>query len=159
MIRIEFNDDGIQVGLDGLSQLLSDMTPVFQDIGEALAVSTENRFVAGEAPDGSAWAPKSKATLAKYARGKDPVSDKPLHGPSLQLSRTIYYEAGASEVLIGSPMIYAGMMQLGGAKANFPHLWGDIPARPYLGVSDEDRGHILDIIAEHMALAARGQPE
>jgi phage gpG-like protein len=30
------------------------------------------------------------------------------------------------------------MQQFGGTKAEFPNLWGDIPPRPFLGLSIED---------------------
>lgn len=159
MIRIEYNDSDVRAGLDALGLLMADMTPVFQDIGDALVESTNARFVAGEDPEGNAWLPKSQATLDRYARGNDPVSTRPLHGPSLQLSRTIHYQAGSDQVEIGSPMIYAGMMQFGGAKAQFPHLWGDIPARPFLGVSDGDRVMILEILSEYMTEATGGTVE
>ncbi|MFK3602796.1 hypothetical protein [Pseudomonas sp. AP19] len=33
--------------------------------------------------------------------------------------------------MVGSDKPYAAMMQFGGG-ADFPHLWGDIPARPFL---------------------------
>ena len=32
--------------------------------------------------------------------------------------------------------------------------WGDIPARPFLGLAEEDRTNILATIAEHLAMAA-----
>ncbi|WP_248594777.1 hypothetical protein [Candidatus Accumulibacter contiguus] len=35
-------------------------------------------------------------------------------------------------------MNYAAMQQFGGTKARFPHLWGDIPARPFF--PDAQRG-------------------
>jgi len=34
-----------------------------------------------------------------------------------------------------------------------PIPWGDIPARPFLGLSDEDRSGILDIVSEALAAA------
>lgn len=159
MIRLVYEDGEARAGLDALGLLMADMTPVFQDIGDALVESTNARFVAGEDPEGNAWLPKSPTTLAKYERGPDKTDTRPLHGPSLQLSRTIHYQAGSDQVEIGSPMIYAGMMQFGGAKAQFPHLWGDIPARPFLGVSDGDRVMILEIIAEYMTEATGGTVE
>lgn len=45
------------------------------------------------------------------------------------------------------------MMQFGGTKAAFPHLWGDIPARPFLGLSTQDESDILDTISEALAAA------
>lgn len=38
----------------------------------------------------------------------------------------------------------------------FPHLWGNIPARPFLGLSEQDEVYISDIISEHVALAMTG---
>ncbi|WP_409934431.1 phage virion morphogenesis protein [Tepidimonas sp.] len=29
--------------------------------------------------------------------------------------------------------------------------WGDVPARPFMGISDDDRSAILDIIRKHLA--------
>ncbi len=54
---------------------------------------------------------------------------------------------------IGSPSIYAGTHQFGAAKGAFgstskgaPIPWGDIPARPFLGLSDADEADIRDLI-------------
>lgn len=43
------------------------------------------------------------------------------------------------------------MMHHGGTKAAFPHLWGDIPARPFLGVSAEDEVNITAQIADYLS--------
>lgn len=158
MIRIEFNDRAVEAAIADLGALLADLTPVMQEIGEALVASTTDRFKAGVSPEGVPWAPKSPATLAKYARGKDPVDSRPLHGPSLTLSRTIFHQAGSRQVEVGSNRVYAAMMQFGGQKAAFPHLWGNIPARPFLGLSEEDRGAILEIVAEWFTRESGGNP-
>jgi phage gpG-like protein len=47
-------------------------------------------------------------------------------------------------------MAYTNMMQFGGTKSQFPHLWGDIPARPFVGVSDADKAAILDVISRRL---------
>lgn len=156
MIRIDFNDSEVQAGLDALGQLMADMTPVFEEIGEQLARSTKQRFEAGEDPEGHAWLPKSQATLDKYARSNDPVSSRPLHGPSLDLSRQIFHEASSDQALVGSARPYAAMMHFGGTKAEFPHLWGDIPARPFLGLSDQDRRDVVEITGEWFVRASGG---
>ncbi len=54
-------------------------------------------------------------------------------------------------MLLGSPMEYAAMQQFSGKKSEFPHLWGDIPARPFLGISKEDRQAILDIVEAYLS--------
>ena len=156
MIRIEISDREVTAALSRLDGLLADLTPVMQEIGEALVASTTDRFAAGVSPAGAPWAPKSPATLAKYARGQDRVDSRPLHGPSLTLSRTIFHQAGSRQVEVGSNRVYAAMMQFGGQKAAFPHLWGNIPARPFLGLSEEDRGAIIEIVAEWFARDSGG---
>jgi phage gpG-like protein len=42
------------------------------------------------------------------------------------------------------------MQQFGGTKSRWPHLWGSIPARPFLGVNPDDEREILDILRKHM---------
>ncbi|WP_231997044.1 phage virion morphogenesis protein [Pseudomonas arsenicoxydans] len=50
--------------------------------------------------------------------------------PAWQASITT--QSTHSSALVGSNKPYAAMMQFGGDQADFPHLWSDIPARPYL---------------------------
>jgi phage gpG-like protein len=51
---------------------------------------------------------------------------------------------------IGSAEPEANLQQHGGTKAQWPHLWGDIPARPFLGVSQADEENILDIVSRYL---------
>lgn len=137
MITVEFRDGEILAGIDRLQEQLGDMTTFMGDLGELLVASTKARFAAGTDPDGTAWAQNSAVTLA---RKSDP---RPLFGTSGSLNSQIFSAAGADYVQVGSAMVYAAMMQFGGTKDRWPHLWGDIPARPYLGLSDEDKENIL----------------
>lgn len=79
---------------------------------------------------------------------------RPLFGPNGQLHSSINYSA-SSEGLEWGPGIqtrdYAATMQFGASKGAFgrtkvngPIPWGDIPARPYLGISAEDETNLLD---------------
>ena len=81
------------------------------------------------------------------------TSKKPLIGKSKRLSTEINYQASATQVTIGSPMEYAAVHQfgvlrgaLGRTKRGSPIPWGDIPARPFLGVSEADKADILEIL-------------
>jgi phage virion morphogenesis protein len=151
-MRIEIKDDEITIGLAALQGRLSNMKPVMEEIGEYAVESTKLRFKAGKAPDGSTWQAKSPGTLASYgARKSNRVDVRPLFGPSGILSSQIFAEADADSVEWGSNRIYAAMMQFGGTKSAFPHLWGDIPARPFIGVSEDDRTNILDIMEEWLS--------
>jgi len=43
--------------------------------------------------------------------------------------------------------------QFGKTRRGAPIPWGNIPARPFLGVSVSDRSDILAILAEHLRKA------
>lgn len=164
-IRIDISDEDAIRQLDRLAEHLTDMTPLMQDLGEYLADSTERRFPEGVAPDGTPWAPKSQATMDAYRRREGRSSNasvpfRPLYGPSGRLSSEIHYEAQADSVEIGSNLIYAAVMQMGAGKGAFgtasnntPIPWGDIPARPFLGISEDDRQTIPLIVAEYLTNA------
>ena len=162
MIEVEFNGGAeIERLFAQVSTHLSDLRPLMQDIGEQQIAATRARFLAGQAPDGSVWAPKSPATLAAQAARRDPVDNRPLIA-SGTLHRTLNYQIGAdgASVTIGSGQIYAAVQQFGAAKGAFGEdsrgrsiPWGDIPARPYLGLSDQDRTDIAAIITEWLESA------
>lgn len=148
MIRDVQIVDGLTPAFDRVARGLGDMTPVMQDLGEYFVRSTKARFPTGRSPDGTAWRPKSAVTLERYR--KTGGGTRPLFGPSGMLNSTIAYEASATEVAWGSNMIYAAMMHYGGTRAQWPHLWGDIPARPFLGVSAEDEPKALVILSAYI---------
>lgn len=155
MITLELKSDDLTRALQQLQRRMADMTPVMQEIGEYLVESTKARFVAGIDPQGIPWAAKSPVTMAATAaREKKSIDPRPLFGPTGLLSSQINYEAGPDHAEVGSNLVYAAMMQFGGTKAAFPHLWGDIPARPFFGLSEVDEANILAIVAESLQEAA-----
>ncbi len=144
MIKIEINDNEVQAAFKKLLAAGTHLEPVFRDIGEFMQKSTKDRFIKGEAPDGTAWKKNSAVTLARKK------GSKPLIGDGGHLSTKINYALLNDGVEIGSPFVYAAMQQFGGSKSDFPHLWGDIPARPFLGISDADSVNIVAILTEHL---------
>ncbi len=78
------------------------------------------------------------------------MAKRVLIGDTTDLARQIFPVVGGDYVQIGSDRPYAAMQQFGGAKSKFPNLWGDIPARPFLGLSDQDTQNILDTISEYL---------
>lgn len=149
--RIDFDTTQADAFLKQLAAQLTDMTPVMSDIGELLIGSTRDRFRLGMAPDGTAWVPNSPATLARK-RGS-----KPLIGESRSLSTLFAYEARPDGVSWGSNLIYAAVQQMGAGKGVFgsmvngsPIPWGDIPARPFIGLSEADQAEILIVIESYL---------
>ena len=158
--------------LRALQELLDragDLSPVLKAIGDDMAEATHLRFVSATAPDGSPWAPNSAATMARYqnrfgtslrkkdgtlnARGAAKAGGKkPLTGDSGALNKTINSQLTDNKtVAIGSNQVYAAMHQFGGRKSEFPHLWGDIPAREFLGASEADRANIVQLVRGYLA--------
>ena len=163
--------------LQGMLKRAGNMRPVLMEIGEDMAESTKLRFATANSPDGTAWAPNSALTLARYsslfARKKDGeftkrsaaklAAKKPGTGETRALGTTINYQLqGDDAVAIGSPMVYAGTFHYGAKsgefgfgfyktrEGSFPLPWGDIPARPYLGASDEDKANIVDLVNSYL---------
>ncbi len=141
-IEIRIDDADIERALKKLADA-GDMAPALKEIGEHLVESTKERFGDQTAPDGKKWAANKPSTLAR--KGNRP----PLTGETGLLADTINYQLDGDTLLVGSPMEYAAMQQFGGEKTEFPNLWGDIPARPFLGLSDADRDEIQTIIRDH----------
>lgn len=91
---------------------------------------------------------KRKGKLA--AEGMTAVmSKKPLIGETSSLASQIFKRFDSDgALLIGSDREYAAIQQFGARKNQFGKApWGDIPARPFLGISGKDESTILDIIS------------
>ena len=164
MITIELKDQDVDAALSGLQALLADLTPVMNEIGDFLVTSTKGRFKAGVDPDGNAWAPRSPATLANYKRRGINYGPKPLL-QSGDMGQQIFHAYDATSVQVGSNAIQAAVMQFGAAKGAFgankagrPIPWGNIPARPFLGLSESDKSGVIEIVGEWLERAAGGDP-
>lgn len=119
-----------------LERAPSDMTDVFDEIGLMLVESTQDRFDEGVDPDGVAWEPSQRA----LANG-----DKTLYDRG-HLHDSITYIPSSDSLEVGSNMIYAAIHQLGGEAGRNHSVV--LPARPYLGISDDDNDAIHDILGD-----------
>ncbi|MEL6639724.1 MAG: phage virion morphogenesis protein [Pseudomonadota bacterium] len=146
MITVELETEEIDRILGQLLEGLTDASPLMNDLGNYLLATTQDRMTRGEQPDGQPFAPRSQTTLDRY--GQIPL------GPPLRKTGTmrqqIAYNYGPDWVGIGSNAIQAAVMQFGAQKHSLGPAspWGDIPARPFIGLSDEDQSQILGIIIE-----------
>jgi phage virion morphogenesis protein len=151
MYDVKIDAREVETELRKLEHRIGDLKPVFEDIGEYLIVSTRQRFLDKEAPDGTPWARNS--ALTEELKGRD----DPLIGESKSLSRYFSYNATSGSLEFGSPMKYAAVQHFGARQGAFgfsdrgaPLPWGDIPARPFLGLSVTDRAAVLDIVREYL---------
>ena len=104
--------------------------------GAEMVYHTEERFANQHGPDRQPWLPSKRAIIqnGKTLRDTD------------RLLSSLTWIALPDGAKWGTNVIYARMMHYGGKKALFPHLWGDIPARPFMGMNDDDRASVLNII-------------
>jgi phage virion morphogenesis protein len=141
---IEVDDEEIRAALQRLLSVTGDVSPALRNIGEILVPSTQRRFETKTGPDGKAWERNSPVTIERKGR------DNPLFERG-DLARQIHYALIGDDTLeVGSSLPYAAMQQFGGSQDEFPWLWGDIPARAFLGVSGDDKDTILRIIEAHL---------
>lgn len=175
MIKVEVEDQQVTQALNRLANAAVNPRSVLDDIGELLIDSTKRRFATSTGPDGQRWAPNTPTTLMRYlGKYKGAFSKKtgrlnqsgvsraltkrPLIGETGSLSGNIYKRMEGSFTLhVGSSMIYSAAQQFGMEKGyagstrrGSPIPWGDIPARPFLGISEQDRIGILDQITDYL---------
>lgn len=180
MITIEITDQETRKAFANLIAVAENPKQLMAQIGEFLMASTKQRFATSTAPDGSRWAENSEVTLLGYLDkykgsfrkkgggltqkgAKRLGGKKPLIGESGSLSTTISYKIeGVGTLIIGSPMEYAAAQQFGmkkgyagSTKKGTPIPWGDIPAREFLGLSDQDSVMILELSSDFLGQSFR----
>ena len=84
---------------------------------------------AARASGGKVYRKDGKGTLAKFTKAY--LSADPLNDTGV-LRNSIHHQTSDYAVEIGTNLKQAAMMNFGGTKAEFGHLWGDIPARPFM---------------------------
>jgi phage virion morphogenesis protein len=177
---IEIKDRSVTLWLNRLAKVGSDFRPMFGEMGAALVESTRLRFRDGREPSGAVWRPLSPVTIALRRKGKGSGDAKPLLDTH-RLAGSIAYSAGTRDLVVGTNVVYAKTHQFGaakgafgrysqvgrvrkyglksfkgsaGTKQGFPIPWGNIPARPFLGISANDRAEIVAIIRDTIRRAA-----
>ncbi len=156
-IRVELSGENQEL-LDRLRALSeSDIAAAMAAIGEALRTSTVERFDTGKDPEGRPW---KNSIRARETSGKTLVK-------TTQLKNSIHAETSDKGVAVGTNKIYAATHQFGARnrtiraksgkllrfKINDKWIYAkevkvNIPARPFLGVSEEDMQAVTSIIQE-----------
>lgn len=142
-------------GLDEVEKKLGRLDPlptseILEGIAKMVQSQTRARFYNKIAPDGSRWTPNREGTSTL-------LRTRALHD-------SIDYAVTGESAVVGSGSKYAGPHQHGavitpkkakrlvfrlGNKTVFAKKV-TIPARPFLGLSDENKAHILDQVARFL---------
>jgi phage virion morphogenesis protein len=158
MLTIEINHQRLQQTLSQIESAVGDLQPLMQSIATELASQTEENFEHEGRPQ---WPELSDVTTENRAKhGHWPGQILQVSAGGLAASITTH--ATDTSAIVGSNKPYAAMMQLGGEQADFPYLWGDIPARPYLptdsdgNLQPEMEEGILKLCLNHLAKPGAG---
>lgn len=131
--------------LNGVADLSWLDKATFEAIGEELLLSTRERFANEESPTGQKWKSLSKAQ--KRRKQKRDYGDKILSMRG-HLKDLLRFQATDKQVQIGSDRKYAAIHQYGGKFTAFGKYSAKMPARPFLGVSEDDREAIRETVRE-----------
>lgn len=129
----------------------ADLKPLMEGIAAEVEGATKRRIEVGKrAPSGTPWAPWSE----DYARTRH-AGQSLLRGRGALMDSIVGRVVGDDTVLVGSNLRYAAIHQFGGLAGMAPGP-AAIPARPYLGLSDEERGDLAAMAADFFRGLAAG---
>jgi len=138
IISLTYDDKAIQEQLRKLVKKTSDLTPVMNEIGQQLLLSTDQRFEKEVDPDGNPW--KANTSYTRRLKKAKGYIDKILQA-SGRGRASINYAATKDRVVVGTNVDYMRKHQLG--------LEG-LPVRKFLGISKEDEVEIGIILDEYL---------
>lgn len=162
---IKINDQEVKAMIKRILRNLGDMTPAMKIIGSIVRASVIRNFEKGGRP--VKWKSHSKVT-EKRRKGGAILRKQGMAGG---LMGSISYTADKNSVRIGTNKVYAAVHQFGAKKGSFGTFmvnigahtrkgspvraqtrnvklpWGDIPARPFLMIQNEDVVEIKDALS------------
>jgi phage virion morphogenesis protein len=153
MIEIKLDDARVMSALKRLQRVEPDIHIMLEGIGENLLESTIRRIERkGPGPGGETWDKNSDVTMA-LAKMREPP-EKPLGNRPLinfgRLLRSFSKKVRGNELTVGTNRPFAEVHQFGTLRAGRGHKVR-IPARPFLGISDEDSRKIESLILNRLA--------
>lgn len=177
--QIIIKDEQVQANLNGMAIRARDLSRGMKLIAAMVLASVQRNFEVGGRPK---WAPLKPSTLKKRKSSGGPLVVKGNAGGLLQ---SVHAESNATQATVGTDKIYAAVHQFGAKKGSFgmglagsfrrtgvmgslergggwdlssqrPLPWGDIPARPYLMLQEEDREDAGAILAKYVLGASGG---
>ena len=147
-IQIDFDGaDRVSEALKRLADAGANLVEPLSEIGELLITSHEERWREERAPDGTPWKPLSE-DYRQWKERKRPgrtilVFDDILRG-------TLRYEVDRDELRFGTDRPYGARHQFGFDGPDSLGRSISTPARPWLGLSDDDEDAILDTLRDYL---------
>lgn len=143
-IEIKIDNKDVDRKLLELAQKSENLRPLMKNIAGIFASATEENFKNEGRPD--KWTELSEAT--KKQRTKQKKWPGQILQVSGQLASSISTQYDDESAVIGSNLDYAAIHQLGGQAGKNKKV--EIPARPYLKLTDDDFNEILDATEHYL---------
>lgn len=151
----KIDDAAVLRAFERLREFGGDPGPALEDFGEYWLNSHQERWADEQSPDGTPWADLSEDYKARKPKNPDRILF--LDG---DLRDLLNYQVDGASLALGTPLKKGATHQFGADKGEFgrdsrgrPIPWGDIPARPYLGMSDADAAELKATMLEHAGRA------
>ena len=143
-IEIKLDNKDVESKLLDLAKRSENLRPLMKNIAGIFAYSTEENFKNEGRPD--KWTELSESTIKQRTKKKQwPGMILQVSG-QLASSVNTYYDNDSA--VIGSNLDYAAIHQLGGQAGRNKSV--EIPARPYLNLTDDDFEEIMDSINDYL---------
>lgn len=166
-IRIEIDDEQALRALQRAAAAGRDLSPLMRDIAGVIEDAIDRAFQTQSDPEtGEPWAPLAESTKKKRS-GSEPFA---ILQDSSSLVQSVGSDFDATSAEAGVAEIYGVTHQFGADKGEFgtaqgaytfdgesvrprdiPIPWGDIPARRFLGLGDDDQIEILDFVSVYFS--------
>lgn len=137
--------DGTVPGLQDLLARIKDVPRALDEVGASVVTETQMRFEAQRDPKGAAWQALAPSTIARRTAGK---ASKILRETGDNLYDTLTHRVEPDAVLVGVNRAWAAIHQFGGRAGRGKKT--TIPARPFLGLSEEGATEVLHILRDHL---------
>ena len=173
-----------QSAIEALQRALSDKKTILRQIGEELVASTDERFVSMQSPSGEQWKPLHPRTIRQKRNKQKILTERgllrgsihyELNGDTLEVGTDRKYgaihqfggvlkiPARTQTVKIGTKGKNKGRFMKAKSKAahaiertfTIPAHDVTIPARPFLGLSRDDKEEIVEIVHKHLWAALK----
>mgnify|MGYP006283574597 FL=1 len=159
-VSLRFDDSELQRDVQGMRKRAANTRPAFEVVGELVRTSVVANFEAEGRPD--KWPELKPSTLKRRPKAGQILRRQGFAGG---LMGSISAKPMDDGVRIGTNKVYAAVHQFGAKKGAFgatskgaPIPWGDIPARPYLLIQDEDEARICRVL-ENFILRGSESPD
>lgn len=138
-IEIKLDNKEVESRLLDLAKRSENLRPLMKNIAGIFAYSTEENFKEEGRPD--KWTELSESTIKQRTKNKQwPGMILQISG-QLASSVNTYYDDDSA--VMGSNLEYAAIHQLGGQAGKNKSV--EIPARPYLQLTNDDFEEILEV--------------